>query len=112
MIKNVRIKAKDTMSWFGGICWVPIACLKNEKTTMSLKKLVITKRREGAKTKRVKTIRTLSELTKSLGSLGADIDISMLGTLTGSAPKEATVKKSRIATTLKMAISPQSKLGR
>ena len=67
------------------------------------KKLVITKRSEGARTKRVKTIRTLSELTKSLGSLGADMDISMLGTVIGSAPKEATTKKSRIATALKMA---------
>ena len=71
----------------------------------SLKKLVITKSREGAKTKRVKTIRTLSELTKSLGSLGADMDISMFGTVTGSAPKEATTKKSRITTALKMALS-------
>ena len=54
---------------------------------ISRTKLVITRSREGAKTKRVKTIRTLSELTKSFGSLGAEMDMSMFGTVTGSAPK-------------------------
>jgi hypothetical protein len=64
-----------------------MACLKNEKTMISRTKLVITRSREGAKTRRVKTIRTLSELTKSFGSLGAEMDMSMFGTVTGSAPK-------------------------
>ena len=64
-----------------------MACLKNEKTMISRTKLVITRRSEGAKTRRVKTIRTLSELTKSFGSLGAEMDMSIFGTVTGSAPK-------------------------
>ena len=92
------------MIWFGGICCVPIACRRNENTTISLTKLVITSSREGANTKRVKTIRTLRELTKSLGSLGAERDISIVGTVTASAPKAESAIRDIKITAFKMAI--------
>ncbi len=103
-MKNVKIKASETKIWFGGICWVPRACLKNEKTIISLTKLVITKISEGAKTKSVRIIKTFRELTKSFGSLGAEIDISIFGTLTLSAPKAVNTKRDRSKKAFKMAI--------
>jgi len=48
-------------------------------------KLVITSRSEGARARSVKTINTFREFTKSFGSPGAEIDMSIFGT-TGSAP--------------------------
>lgn len=73
------------MSWFGGICCVPRACLKNEKTTTSLTKLVITKSREGASTKSVKTIRTFKELTSSVGLFEGEMEISTVGSAESAA---------------------------
>jgi len=55
----------------------------------------------GANTNSVKTMRIFNELTKSLGSFGAVIEISIFGT-TGSAPKRATAKRSMIATAFKI----------
>ncbi len=83
-----------------------MACLRNEKTTISRIKLVMTRSKDGAKTKRVKTIRTFRELTRSFGSPGADRDISIFGTVTGSAPKAENVIKNITATALKMATLP------
>ena len=80
MIKNVSIKAIDTKSWFGGCCCVPRAVLRNENTTKSLTKLVIKSISDGAKTKRVKTTSTFSEVTRSFGVFGADRDRFMVGT--------------------------------
>ena len=58
---------------------------------MSLRKLVITSIKDGAKTRSVRTIRTFKELTKSAGSVGADIDRSTLGNAVLSAPKRVNV---------------------
>ncbi len=67
-------------------------------------KEVITKIRDGAKTNKVKITKRLSEFTRSLGSLGADMDMSIFGTVTGSAPKAIRVKKNSITTVFLMAI--------
>ncbi len=71
---------------------------------MSLTKLVITNKREGAKTKSVKMIKTFREFTKSCGSLGAEMEISIFGTVTLSAPKAVNTKRDRSKKAFKMAI--------
>lgn len=63
MIKNVSTIARLISTVEGGICCVPIACRKNEKTIMSRKKLVIIKMSEGASVRTERTSRTFSELT-------------------------------------------------
>jgi len=100
MIKNVKIKASETISWLGGICCVPSACLKNEKTTIKRIKLVITSKSEGASTSKVKTTSTLRELTKSLGVDGAERERLTVGIAVASAPYSTEVSsknKSAIA---------------
>ena len=82
MIKKVSIKAIETKSWLGGCCPVPSAVLRNENTTKSLKKLVIKSISDGAKTRRVKTTKTFSEVTNSFGVLGADKDRFIVGSCT------------------------------
>ena len=89
MMKNVKTRAKDTRIWDGGICWVPSALLKKEKTTISLRKLVIAKTIEGAKTKSVRTIKRFRLVTRSLGSFGADKERLTVGMVTLSAAKRA-----------------------
>ena len=84
MIKKVSIKAIETKSWFGGCCPVPRAVLRNENTTKSLTKLVIKSISDGAKTKRVKTTSTFSEVTRSFGVFGADRDRFIVGTCMAS----------------------------
>jgi len=66
---------------------VPRALLKKEKTTISLRKLVITKTRDGAKTSRVKTMMRFRLVTRSLGSFGAERDRFTVGIVTVSAAK-------------------------
>ncbi len=70
---------------------------------MSLTKLVITNKRDGAKTKSVKMINTFREFTKSCGSLGAEMEISIFGTVTLWA-KAVNTKRDRSKKAFKMAI--------
>ncbi len=51
-------------------------------------------------------IKTFREFTKSCGSLGADSEISIFGTVTGSAPKAKEVIKNMNQIGLKMIILP------
>jgi hypothetical protein len=54
MIKKVKNRAKEIKTWFGGVAWRPRACLKIEKTTISLVKDVSIRRRAGAIERTVK----------------------------------------------------------
>jgi hypothetical protein len=63
----------------------------------------MTRRREGARTNSVKTIKTFRELTRSFGSPGAEMDMSIFGT-TGSAPNSNGAKRSSNKAALKIAI--------
>ncbi len=55
-------------------------------------------------TRSVKMIKTFSELTRSLGSPGAESEMSIFGTVTASAPKAVErAKKDINATAFKMA---------
>ncbi len=63
MIKKVKIKAKVTKIVLGGILCVPIACRKNENTTIRRKKEVITKTILGASASMVKTITIFKVVT-------------------------------------------------
>jgi hypothetical protein len=53
MIKKVRKIDNPIIIWFGGVCWVPIACRRNEKTTASRVKDVIISKIAGASEKTV-----------------------------------------------------------
>ncbi len=72
---------------------MPSACLRNEKTTTSLKKLVIISISEGANTSRVKMMTRFRLLTSSLGEFGAEIERSILGIFTTSAPFKPNTNK-------------------
>ena len=49
IIKNVKKRAIAIKTWFGGVCWVPIACLRIERTIIILVKEVAPRTIEGSK---------------------------------------------------------------
>ena len=56
---------------FGGICCVPSACLKKEKTIIILRKLVMMNRIDGANTSIVSTTKRFRLVTNCSGVVGA-----------------------------------------
>jgi hypothetical protein len=79
--------ASDTSSWFGGCCCVPNAVLRNENTTTSRTKLVITNIKEGANTSRVSITKRFRLFTRSCGVSGAFSEIFTDGICVDSAEK-------------------------
>lgn len=73
-MKIVKIKDNEIIIWFGGVCCKPSACLSNEKTIISLVKLVTIKISVGANTKRVKITAILIVFTNCAGSSSAAIE--------------------------------------
>lgn len=94
MMKNVSIKANPMMIEDGGMVWVPIACLKKEKTTTKRKKLVVMKTIPGANVKIVNTIRTFKLFTSCCGVSGA-VSVRFTVGIVGSAPNATTQKRSK-----------------
>ena len=64
-MKTVRKREKPIKSWFGGIFAVPIACLKNERTTMIRVKHVQRIRIAGARVKIVNIPTSCNEFVRS-----------------------------------------------
>jgi hypothetical protein len=62
MIKSVKNKAIPISSTLGGVCCVPKALLKNDKTIITLVNDVVSIRKDGA---RDRTVRKISNLTVS-----------------------------------------------
>ena len=48
IMKKVRNRAMAINTWLGGVCCVPIACLRIERTIIILVKEVIPRTREGS----------------------------------------------------------------
>lgn len=91
-MKKVKIKAMVTKIVFGGILCVPIACLKKEKTMISLKKEVIMKIMLGARASMVKTMMIFSVVTSWLGVSGA-LRLKFTVGMVASAPKTLKANK-------------------
>ena len=53
MIKKVRNKAMAIKTWLGGVCCVPIACLRIDRTIITLVNEVIPSTKEGRTVKKV-----------------------------------------------------------
>ena len=49
IIKKVRKSAIAIRTWFGGVCWVPIACLRMERTIIILVKELAPSTIDGSK---------------------------------------------------------------
>jgi len=67
MMRKVRNKARPIKTWFGGVCRVPSAFLKKEKTTTMRVKEVKRTKMDGASAKTVKMRRISKVATRSSG---------------------------------------------
>src|ERR1035437_1221514 len=85
MIKNVINNASPINTWFGGICWLPSACLRNERTITILGKEVISMSIAGASVRIVSSRNIWTVAATSFGVFAFVMLIPTLGIVISSA---------------------------
>ena len=81
MVNIVKNIASPTITWLGGMVWVPMACLTNPRTTSILVNEVVMRRIAGATARTVKTAIIFKDGTMSSAPLPSAKLILKVGTL-------------------------------
>jgi len=75
IIKNVKKRDNPIITWFGGICWVPIEFLRKERTIIILVKEVIIIRIDGNSDN---TVNIRSSFILALISSGSSVELIVM----------------------------------